>query len=35
MTPATLELHKALIRSLKGCISAWEAWLAKQAQPGK
>lgn len=30
MTPATRELHHTLIRLLKGCLNAWEAWLQKQ-----
>lgn len=30
MTPATFELHKTLIRLVKGCISAWETWLEQQ-----
>lgn len=31
MTPATKTLHEALIRLLKGAITAWEAWLQKQS----
>jgi len=30
MSHATKELHETLIRLLKGCLSAWEKWLAKQ-----
>jgi hypothetical protein len=30
MSPVTKELHKTLIRLLKGCLSAWECWLSKQ-----
>jgi hypothetical protein len=32
MSPATLELHEALIRLVKGAITAWERWLEKQKQ---
>ncbi|MDR6216171.1 hypothetical protein QE399_003860 [Paracidovorax wautersii] len=31
MSPHTKTLHEALIRLAKGAISAWEAWLQKQA----
>lgn len=27
MSPATRQLHEALIRLAKGAISAWEKWL--------
>ena len=30
MTPATIALHEALIRLLKGAITAWEKWLESQ-----
>lgn len=30
MSAATLELHKTLIRLLKGVITAWERWLEQQ-----
>ena len=30
MNPVTKELHTTLLRLLKGCLSAWEKWLAKQ-----
>jgi hypothetical protein len=30
MNNATKELHETLIRLLKGCLSAWEKWVAKQ-----
>jgi hypothetical protein len=30
MNTATQELHKTLIRLLKGCLTAWEKWLEKQ-----
>ena len=30
MKPATRMLHEALIRALKGMISAWEKWLEQQ-----
>ena len=30
MTPATRELHKTVIRLLKGVLTAWEEWLEKQ-----
>lgn len=30
MNNSTRELHQTLIRMLKGCISAWEKWLAAQ-----
>jgi hypothetical protein len=32
MTPATVTLHEALIRLLKGAVSAWERWLTTQKQ---
>ena len=27
MSPHTVELHRQLIRLLKGCLAAWEKWL--------
>lgn len=30
MNPATKELHETVIRLLKGVLTAWEKWLAKQ-----
>lgn len=30
MSPATKELHETVIRLLKGVLTAWEKWLAKQ-----
>lgn len=30
MNAATLELHRTLIRLLKGVITAWERWLEQQ-----
>ena len=30
MSPTTRELHHTLIRLLKGCLNAWEAWLQIQ-----
>lgn len=30
MNAATLELHRTLIRLLKGVITAWEKWLEQQ-----
>jgi hypothetical protein len=30
MSTVTKEFHESLIRLLKGCLSAWEKWLAKQ-----
>jgi len=30
MTASTLELHRTLIRLLKGAITAWEKWLDHQ-----
>ena len=30
MSQATIELHKTLIRLLKGVITAWEKWLEQQ-----
>jgi hypothetical protein len=30
MKASTATLHAALIRALKGCLSAWEAWLKEQ-----
>lgn len=30
MTPQTRELHEALIRAVKGMVTAWERWLSKQ-----
>lgn len=30
MIPATKELHETVIRLLKGVLTAWEKWLAKQ-----
>jgi hypothetical protein len=30
MSPATRKLHEALIRLVKGIITAWERWLAEQ-----
>ncbi len=30
MSPATVKLHEALIRLLKGAITAWEEWLKSQ-----
>jgi len=30
MNPASAELHEALIRLLKGMLSAWEKWLKAQ-----
>lgn len=30
MSPATRELHEALIRLCKGILKAWESWLSKQ-----
>jgi hypothetical protein len=32
MSPATVQLHEALIRVLKGMISAWEKWLEAMKQ---
>lgn len=32
MSPATVKLHRALIRLAKGMISAWEEWLATQGR---
>lgn len=29
MSPATKELHLALIRLAKGALKAWESWLEK------
>ena len=30
MNPSTIELHKTLIRLLKGAITAWEKWIDQQ-----
>lgn len=30
MSPSTIELHKTLIRLLKGAITAWEKWIEQQ-----
>lgn len=30
MNAATIELHRTLIRLLKGVITAWERWLDQQ-----
>ncbi len=30
MNQSTRELHAALIRLLKGCLTAWDEWLKKQ-----
>jgi len=30
MNSATRELHEAVIRLLKGVLTAWEKWLSKQ-----
>lgn len=30
MNAATVELHRTLIRLLKGAITAWEKWLEQQ-----
>ena len=30
MSPSTFELHRTIIRLVKGIISSWEAWLKKQ-----
>lgn len=27
MSPATIQLHEALIRLAKGALKAWESWL--------
>lgn len=32
VSPATIQFHEALIRLLKGAISAWEKWLKEQYQ---
>lgn len=32
MSPATITLHEALIRLLKGVAAAWEKWLEAQKQ---
>lgn len=32
MNPATVTLHKALIRFAKGVIDAWEKWLKAMTQ---
>lgn len=32
MKPSTIAFHRALIRSIKGMIAAWEKWLAEQEQ---
>jgi len=32
MAPETLKFHEALIRLLKGMISAWEDWIKSQKQ---
>ena len=32
MSPATIQLHEALLRLAKGVISAWERWLEAQKQ---
>ena len=30
MSPATLELQRAIIRLIRGILSSWETWLKKQ-----
>lgn len=33
LSPATVRLHRTLIRLLKGCLTAWEKWLDEEV-PG-
>jgi hypothetical protein len=35
MAPETLRLHEALLRLLKGMVSAWEEWIRLQKQKQK
>lgn len=34
MSPSTRKLHLALIRAVKGMITAWEEWLQQQPAAG-
>lgn len=34
MNASTKALHAALIRALKGCLTAWETWLDAQSVKG-
>lgn len=30
LKPETIDLHEALIRAVKGAVTAWEKWLEKR-----
>jgi len=32
MNPTTVQFHEALIRAVKGMVTAWEKWLETQKQ---